>query len=57
MRNEVLNEHPELKEVLLKLEGVISNEDMAKMNYQVEVEKKDPKDVAHEFLKEKKLVD
>ncbi len=57
VRNEVLNEHPELREVLLKLEGLISNEDMAKMNYQVEVEKKDPKDVAHEFLKEKKLVD
>ncbi|RBQ22707.1 Chemotactic signal transduction system substrate-binding protein CosB [Candidatus Methanobinarius endosymbioticus] len=57
IRNDVLKEHPELKEVLSKLEGIITEEDMAKMNYQVEIEKKNPEDVAHDFLKERKLID
>ncbi|MDL2246758.1 ABC transporter permease subunit [Methanobrevibacter sp. OttesenSCG-928-K11] len=56
VRNEVLEEHPELKNILLKLEGAISAEDMSRMNYEVEIEKKEPKDVAHEFLVLKGLV-
>lgn len=56
VRNEVLQKHPEVKTTLDKLKGQISEEDMREMNYQVEVEKKDPKDVAHNFLVKKRLV-
>ncbi len=56
VRNDILQKYPDLKEILLKFEGLISAEEMARMNYEVEINKKDPKDVAHEFLKEKGLV-
>ena len=38
IRNEVLESHPELKEVFDKLTGKISDSDMARMNYEVETE-------------------
>ncbi len=56
IREESLKEYPDLVPVLNKLKGQISTEDMIKMNYEVDVEKKDPKDVAHEFLVRKGLV-
>lgn len=56
VRNEILTKYPNLREVLMKLNGTITTEDMAYMNYQVEVEKKDPKDVAHIFLEQKGLI-
>lgn len=55
VREETLEEYPELEEVLNKLEGMISNEDMIQMNYEVEQEKKDPKEVATKFLINKGL--
>jgi len=39
-----------------KLYNLVTNEDMINLNYQVDFEKKDPKDVAHEFLKQHGLV-
>lgn len=56
VRNEVLKQYPELKTILKKLDGVISDDAMSKMNYQVENEKKEPKDVARAFLQEKGLL-
>lgn len=56
IREETLEEYPELEEVLEMLDGEISNEEMIEMNYLVEIEKKDPKDVAAEFLKKKGLL-
>ncbi len=50
IRNEVLEKYPELKDVFQKLSGIISDSDMAKMNYAVETEGKEPRDVAEEFL-------
>ena len=50
IRNEVLEEHPELEDVFQKLTGIISDSDMAEMNYAVETEGKEPRDVAEEFL-------
>ena len=38
--SEVLEEHPELAEIFNKLTGVISDKDMAQMNYAVESEGK-----------------
>ena len=37
------------------LDGKISNEEMTSMNYMVEIEKKDPKEVAIDFLEKKGL--
>ncbi len=56
IREESLKEYPDLLPVLNKLNGKITTEDMMRMNYEVDVEKKDPKDVAHEFLVQKGLI-
>lgn len=56
VREETLKKYPELESVLNKLEGKISNDEMIQMNYEVEKEKKDPKEVAKEFLKGKGLL-
>lgn len=56
IRSEVLKKHPELKDVFAKMTGLISNDDMAKMNYAVESEGKEPRDVAEEFLQKKGLM-
>jgi osmoprotectant transport system permease protein len=50
IRGEVLREHPELSGVFDQLEGSITDSDMARMNYEVESEGKEPRDVAKEFL-------
>lgn len=55
VRGETLEAYPELEEVLNKLGGMISNEEMIQMNYSVEIEKKDPKEVAKTFLISKGL--
>jgi osmoprotectant transport system substrate-binding protein len=51
-RNEVLKEHPELKEILQKLSGTISTEKMQEMNYKADGEMKEPSIIAKEFLEE-----
>lgn len=56
IREETLKKYPELEKVLNKLEGKISNDEMIQMNYEVEIEKKDPKDIAKEFLNNKGLL-
>ncbi|MGI6216389.1 MAG: glycine betaine ABC transporter substrate-binding protein [Coriobacteriales bacterium] len=56
VRSEVLEEHPELSSVFDKLTGQISDEDMSRMNYEVEVEGKEPRDVAEAFLEERGLI-
>ena len=55
MRQTVLEEYPELKSVLMLMDGLISEKEMATMNYQVEQEKKNDKDVAKAFLQSKGL--
>jgi len=56
IREETLKKYPELEAVLNKLQGKINDDEMTQMNYLVEKEKKDPKDVATEFLKGKGLL-
>lgn len=56
IRSETLKKYPELQGVLDKLTGEITDKEMIDMNYQVESEKKDPADVAKEFLKSKGLL-
>lgn len=56
VRQEVLDKHPELEEVLAMMDNLISNEEMTRLNYLVEIEKIDPKTVAEEFLAEQGLI-
>lgn len=56
VRDEVLQKYPELKALLDSLTNTITNEDMARMNYEVETNGKEPKDVAHEYLISKGLI-
>ena len=55
LKQTVLEEYPELKSVLMLMDGLISEKEMATMNYQVEQEKKNDKDVAKAFLQSKGL--
>ena len=56
VRNEVLSEHPELEEIFAKLTGTITDADMAAMNYAVETEGAEPRDVAMDFLRDHGLL-
>ncbi|MFV0395862.1 MAG: glycine betaine ABC transporter substrate-binding protein [Coprobacillaceae bacterium] len=50
VRNEILTKYPELDEIFKSLSDSIDDTTMAKMNYEVEENGKEPKDVAHDFL-------
>lgn len=56
VRNEVMEQHPELEAVLQKLSGTITDSDMARMNYEVETLGREPRAVAKEFLAGKGLI-
>lgn len=56
VRNEVLEKHPELKEVLSSLTDLITDSDMAQMNYDVETLGKEPEEVAKNYLQAKGLL-
>lgn len=56
VRNEVLENHPELYEVLMIMENLISDKEMQMMNYKVESGQADESAVAKDFLSEKGLI-
>jgi osmoprotectant transport system substrate-binding protein len=56
IRKEVLDKHPELEDVLNALAGLIDDATMTELNYKIDVENKDIKAVATEFLKDKGLI-
>lgn len=55
-RKEILNKYPELIPLINKLNGLINDNTMIGLNYQVEVENQNPEDVARKFLEEKGLI-
>jgi osmoprotectant transport system permease protein len=56
VRQAVLEKYPELRGVLKQLGGILSVEEMRKLNYAVDGEKRQPKDVVREFLTQKGFV-
>ncbi|RAS77556.1 hypothetical protein A4U60_17785 [Priestia endophytica] len=56
LREETLDEHPELADTLNKLSGKISDNEMREMNYKVNVEGISPQEVAKDYLKKVKLI-
>lgn len=57
MRQEMLKNHPEVGAALNLLAGAISDDDMRRMNYAVDGERRDPTVVVKEFLQQHKLID
>jgi osmoprotectant transport system substrate-binding protein len=55
VREQTLQQYPEIAHVLAELTGTISNQEMQRMNYSVDGQHRDVKDVVREFLKEKLL--
>lgn len=57
MRNETLEEYPELEGILNQLSGTINDEEMRNMNYAVDYENQSAENVARNFLVEEGLLD
>ncbi|XWK90394.1 MAG: glycine betaine ABC transporter substrate-binding protein [Phormidium sp.] len=57
VRQQTLQKHPELQEVFQQLTGKISESEMRRLNFQVEAEKKDVKQVVQQFLQSKGLIE
>ncbi|MET3655006.1 osmoprotectant transport system substrate-binding protein [Sporosarcina psychrophila] len=51
-RKDVIEQHPEIDIILKKLAGKIDGETMTRLNYEADVNKKEPAIVAQEFLEE-----
>ena len=56
VRDQVLEQYPELEQTLSKLDGKIDADTMAGLNAQVDIDGKDAKEVAHNFLTEQGLI-
>jgi osmoprotectant transport system substrate-binding protein len=56
IRKEVLDANPKIGEIANKLSALLDDATMAQLNYLVDGEKEEPKDVAKAFLKEKGIV-
>jgi len=56
IRQETLQQHPEIAAPLADLDGKISDSEMRQMNYAVDAQHLETQDVVREFLKSKKLV-
>jgi len=55
-RNDMLEKYPKVKEIIESLNGTIDEETMTKLIYEVDINKRDEKEVALEYLKEKGLL-
>ncbi|BAQ24204.1 ABC transporter permease/substrate-binding protein [Streptococcus troglodytae] len=56
LKKQLLQKHPELKKILNRLAGKITESQMSDMNYQVKVKGKSAKTVAHHYLKKTGLL-
>jgi len=56
VRQQTLQRHPEVAAAIAALGDQISDPEMQKLNYALDGQHRDVKDVAHEFLKSKGLV-
>lgn len=56
VRRQTLEQHPEVARVLAEFAGKISDQEMQQLNYAVDGEHRDVKEVAREFLRRKQLL-
>ena len=57
VRQDALENYPELEDTLMLMDGILTDQEMAELNYQVEVEGKEDVDVTREFLISKGLIE
>ena len=57
VRQDALERFTGLEDVLMQMDGILSDQEMASLNYQVEVEGQDEADVARAYLQEKGLLE
>lgn len=57
VREETLEKYPDLEKTLMLMNGILSDQEMAELNYQVEVDGKDEAVVAKDFLIKKGLIE
>lgn len=50
VREEAMEKYPKLEETLELMDGILTDQKMAELNYQVEEEGKDEADVARDYL-------
>lgn len=56
VRNDTLKEHPKLADLINKLTNKIDTKTMTALNYQADIEKRDPEEIARQFLLEQGLI-
>ena len=56
VRQQMLQQHPEVAQAIAELAGKISDQEMQQLNYALDGQHRDVQDVAHEFLRSKGLV-
>jgi osmoprotectant transport system substrate-binding protein len=56
VREQTLQVHPEVSQALADLGNKINDQEMQKLNYALDGQRRDAKDVAHEFLRSKGLI-
>jgi osmoprotectant transport system permease protein len=56
VRHKALEDHPELREVLEQLGGILNVEEMRDLNYAADGEHRQAKDVVREFLRHKRIL-
>ncbi len=56
-RNEIIEEYPEIDEILESIVGTIDTEKMTDLIYEVDIEERSIEEVAEEFLKENGMLD
>jgi len=56
LREETLRQHPEVAQAIAALGGKISDKEMQRLNYAVDGQHQDAKEVVHEFLSSKGLI-
>ena len=56
VREETLKEHPEVETVLWKMNNILTDSEMADLNYQVDIAGRPEREVAADFLKHKGLL-
>jgi osmoprotectant transport system substrate-binding protein len=56
IRQQTVGQHPEVAQAVAELGGKISDQEMRQLNYALDGQHRDVKDVAHEFLRSKGLI-
>ena len=56
VRSKFLQDHPEVRNILARVAGVLDDQTMQKLNFQVDEMSRQPEDVAREFLREQGLL-